>query len=185
MGAQTGKDLYDGEAAFGRFNSTIGAVIGTIMGVLMFLGGVAMMFVNTSKNKTKTNAYVDAATCTISAHTCEVDLHYSTSGKLYQAPHKSATDCPSEQICSHMAMSTNTAIVPGQILKVQYDNDATSMVELATTNSVFKIVGGILLLFAVLLVGGSWLSYYTTHRFKIAAAATGTGATLGLALGRL
>jgi preprotein translocase subunit SecG len=187
MGAKFGKNVYDGEAGFGKFQSTVGAFLGTVVAVIFLVVGILFLKPTKKKNLVTTNAIVD----TIESNncqapdafndnegTCSYNIRFDYSGSTGIG---TIGKCGDPNIrCGKLTISDNIKYSVGQLIKIQYDpTDSTVFQPYAAPRSTITI-GIIFVVCSILLVIGSWLTYYAAHKYQTAAVALGAASTLDI-----
>lgn len=163
-------EIYSGEATYGRINAVFGAVIITFIGVIMIIIGIVLITHKshlkkiqgtvTSNSFCSQSQVCDSKNNCSMTYTCITSVKYTVNGKEY-----------------NQSLSTgSSAYVKGQDITFYYNPSDPSIIE-SSSNSV---VGWVLIGFALLILFSSWSWVYITRKSKVAAAAGGTAATVGL-----
>lgn len=181
-GGGIGDDLYDGSAAFGRFMSWIGLIIGSIVGIGLIVLGVYLV-VTKERHSKSVSATITTADCnTASESSC------TKNGSDEVCETRPVTNCnltvrylvDQEQYTSKMAVRdyTTTHLQPGETYKLWYNENEPK--DVSRDESTRKVVGWILLGFGSVILFIAIVSFYVTQRFKFAAAATGVGSIVSV-----
>ena len=168
-----GKDLYAGSAGFGRIMSIIRAIIGTLIGAGLIIGGVALIRSvrkrTASTNGRITNDDKDPISCTYDnqIYNCEnIKVEWTANGKTYNN-----TSAPFE-------WSGNHSLVKATNITVYYDPSNPSDASLDQFPA--HVVGWVLLALGILIIISGWVWVLITRRSKGAAAATGVASAAGM-----
>ena len=163
-----GNSIYSGAADFGIFMSLIGMIIGIIIGLCLIAGGIYFIM--------KKNVYTSTTLATVTNASCH-DVTTSITNANNQITNNTENRCDltityiidNNTITNHIDSNIHYSI--GETFNIFYNPINTS--DIASTISNFKILGGIMIGFALFIIGGVILQYYIVRRFKFAAAAVG------------
>lgn len=158
-----GENLFKGTATLGHFYSKIGLGIGSIISILLLIGGIYLLTTN-QNNLIDTSAKIKSSNCTKNnitknnkeiIYNCDLDVLYIVEGKEYN---------------NRINLNTENNNNTGDIM-ITYDKNDPNKV----TRQIFrnKYTGIIMIIFSVIIFGGSYLNYYITGNYEIAAAAQG------------
>jgi hypothetical protein len=160
-------DVYDGSAAFGKFMGLVTLITGLIIGIGLIIGGIFLLLKKETYN-TSTTAVVKTVSCsnnpstdsknnTTYTYSCHLTVEYTTN--------------KNEKMTSDT--TTNRTYSVGENITIYY-NDTNPKV-IASKLTAWKLIGGVLLGFGIVILASSILHYYVVNRFKFAAAANGVG----------
>ena len=158
-----GQELYTGTADFGRIMAIIGAVIATLIGIGMIIGGIVALHHTTTRTAqvqgevTNNNPCTPTAVNNVVKYNCIIDVTFTLSAKVYTA--------------NFINNNSNINYRKGDAITVYYDPKNPSDNGLLSDNS--KIVGWVLLGIAPFIILFAWLWVYITRKSKVAAAAGG------------
>lgn len=168
MAKNIGGTLYSGAAAYGRFTSMLGAIIMTIIGIGLIIGGIYLM-VNKDKHSLTAKAVITEAQCsqtqtTINnkpsiSYSCMLTIQYSVSNVLY-----------TNKVQANGQHTYNK----GEFITVQYTPSDPNDVELKPSIS-RTTIGAIMIGIALIMMLMSWGSAYLARKYKFAAAFQGIG----------
>lgn len=163
-----GSELYSGAAAYGRINAIIGVIFGTIIGILMILGGIGLIKRKTNRTKTIKATITNDPGC--SGHSennntiwdCNLSLSYNIDGKDYT---------------TSISSSSSTKYDKGNTVTLYYNPDNVSDVDLVSDNT--HVIGWVILVIGIFLLISTWVWLYIVYKSKFAAAAGGATALVG------
>jgi hypothetical protein len=164
-----GSEIYDGAGTFGHIEAWIGAIISTLIGIVLIVIGVIALNHKT-KLTANTQGKIKDATCgdpyndgNQQKYKCTVNVTYTVDNKEYNIIKNTDDD---------------SKYFTGQMVTVYYNPSSPDKGELTSDNSktlgiVFIIVGIVIPLFA-------WLWLWITYKSKFAAAAGGVAGAVNL-----
>ena len=173
-----GSEIYSGAASFGRGMAIFGAVMSTLIGIGMVIGGIYILL-HKDKSKhvlaTVVGCSIDGASgkdcCTsfvdyngFRQYDCNLRLNYTVNGKEYNNP---------------LYISSQRGYVSGDFLKISYDEKNPNSIKADVGYPYF--LGWVLIGLAVLVIAGSWFWVWLTGRYKFAAAVGGARGAWDLA----
>ena len=165
------EQIYDGAADFGLFMSFIGLIIGTILGICLIGGGI--YFWN------KKNVFTANTIATVKSISCH-DVT-STDAKNNQQTNN-ICDLTITYTVNNATMTnhinSNIQYSVNDTFNIFYNPDNVNQISEVISN--WKLLGGILIGFGIVILGSAILQYYITRRFKFAAAAAGVGDGIGM-----
>jgi hypothetical protein len=164
-------DFYTGVASFGRIMAVVGAVIATIIGLLMFGFGIHILV--SKSNKVKTTGQ------TITVHCDPWTKYENNSSKLmYKCSLAVKYLVDGKWVHGHLTVDSGTRYTDGENINLYYDKENPS--NIGMDGPVPHNVGWLLIVLGILFVAGSWLWVYLTRKYKFAAAMQGADSGLGL-----
>ena len=145
-------DISDGIYDYELVKSGFGAVVATIIGLVMLAIGIAMLA--KKQNKTSvTNGTISAATChTIGnnkEYNCQIMVHYDVNGIRHQ---------------TNLSLQNFAPYKAGDTIDLEYDPNNPSDVAVKTTGS--KIFGTILIIFGIVIIALTWGYFYLVRHNK-------------------
>ena len=156
-------EVYGESQRLGRFTAKIGAIIVTFIAILMIIAGIVFVM--------KKNPFVSTVMATVESvhcskmfadeniYDCILNVTYIINGKKYS---------------SSITPSDNKDYTGVKNIRIKYDPFDPTNAEVASQTSP-RAMGIVLIVIGVIMIGLSWLSYYVTKKFKLAAAAEGLG----------
>jgi hypothetical protein len=171
-----GDDIYAGAASFGKIRAVIGVVIGTLIGLVAVVGGIALIVHKTIFTKSVIGTVVDinnnpttVPNCKAinmdgnGTNMCSFTLKYTVDGKVYTHP-----------------FNTNTTVNYSNLSKVTiyYDPDSPGNVSIEKDDN--HVIGYISLGVGVFFILGSWLNLWLTLKYKFMAAAGGVAGAFSM-----
>ena len=169
----TGEKIYSGTATVGRLTAVVGAVMGTLVGLVLITVGIVMIVhhtkltsevLGTVKNPNCSSAFINDNKV---AYNCTFEVAYTVEEKPYT---KEITLDDSPRVYS-----------AGDSVTVYYDPKDPSNASTNSDNT--KVPGIIFLVIGIIVPIGAWLWWYFAHRYKAVAAAGGVAAGLDLLSG--
>jgi hypothetical protein len=168
-----GDQIYSGSAEFGVIWALIGAIIATIIGVCMIIVGIYILVKkSTLQQVSGTVVSVDPPSCGVGSgnpttYSCNITVSY-----LVNTTH----------LQKIIWYSGSVIYSPGQSITVYYNPSDPG--DASLSGPVPHFIGGILILFGLLIPIGSWFWYYMSRRYKFVAAAEGMAGAYSLITGR-
>lgn len=150
-----GDDIYDGAAAFGRFMSYVGLVIGGLIALVFLILGIVFLVKRDPYSKTVKATVTDAKCLTLK---CTLDLKYMVNGKEYT---------------SSLTEDSKPNVQKGELLEIRYKPEDPASVSLRRRGT--KTIGVILIVVALIIATIVGVYFWAVQRYKFAAAATGVG----------
>lgn len=159
-----GSEIYGGAAGFGRFYATYSAVVGSLLAVVCIVAAIVFLRKKDAHSastmgtvsKIVNNACNDAQQQNGQVQMCAYQIVYGENKKYSNT------------------MTTVKRLALNEQVTVYYDpsneNDAV------LDRIPYKVIGGFLLGFGLLVLAGVWFDYYATRKYKFYAAAEGVGA---------
>jgi hypothetical protein len=168
-----GKEIYDDSAKFGRIMAMISAIIGTIIGISLIVGGIMALRSKTNLTETVLGTITNDPTCTNISTSDEshvqcidIEIDYEVDGIQYQIV---------------MTSSGNHTYVKGEKVTLYYDPENPSTAQLSSDN--LHPLGWGLLIIGILILISGWVWYYITRASKYASVVGGASATVGILKG--
>lgn len=158
-----GKEIYSGAAGFGRLWAVISAVIGTILSILLMIGGAYIIYHRSYLRSVKGEVLEDSVCSTTtdakgnSSTSCMTKVTYEVDGHSYPNPQKPLN-------------SGSKSYRAGQPITVYYDPNNPNDADL---NPVPKWIGILAIVISIVIIIGSWFWVWVTRKYKFAAAAGG------------
>ncbi len=142
-----GDRIYGGMASFGRFTSTLWAIIISLIGILFFYFGIKWIQMSYEK--------VDAKVIDVKCvpKTCNINVSYTYKGK--------------EE--NRFLDTGSSSISKGSTITVYIDSENQVTINNPKTTSMIMIIAGV---FLILL---AWFVYWINQTYEFAAAGTGVG----------
>lgn len=164
-----GDDVYSGAAGFGRFYTTMTAVISTIVGLLLFAVGIYIIY-HRSHLKTVNGQVLDNSKCNTTVNqnngqyvkSCLTHVGYNVDNIPYDQQLNSGSNEYSK----------------GQGIIVYYDPVNPKEAEI---NPIPKWIGYFVSGLALLIIIWAWVWVWITKKYKFAAAAKGTAGAIEMA----
>ena len=164
-----GDEIYGGAATFGRIEAWIGAVVATLLGLAMLVGGI-MLATSHNVYTGKVQGTITQAICSQSqipnqgiTYNCSLVVQYVVNGTPYLL---------------NTSVSSGTNYLQGQFISVNYNptNPADAQVNYGSAH----LTGWILIGVGLFIIVVSWLWVWVTYKSKFAAAAGGVAAGAGM-----
>jgi hypothetical protein len=161
-----GDKIYSGAAEFGMFWANVGAIIGTIIGVLLIGGGIYNWF-KKDKYRNEVQGRITEATCAPvtqgnqQVQQCALKIEYMVDGKTY----------PFQTTRSDQFYAKDHTV----LLRYNPDNPAEASMDMSAES---KGLG--MMLFGLIVLAIAWINWYIKRRYKFAAAAGGVGAAFDM-----
>jgi len=165
-----GNQVYSGTASFGVLVSSFRAVLGTILGILMFIGGVYLTRYR-SRMKYITGKVSESSSCNTK--------YYSTSGSKYNNSRE-------ELVCTtpvkyeikgkkytHNLTTNSNKYKKGNNIKIWYNPSKPGIPQYSPI-SIWMGIG--LIMLSILIILGSWITVWLTRKYKLYGAVVGGGA---------
>ena len=155
--------IYDDAASFGLFMSLIGMIVGCLAGIALFIGGV-FVFLKKTKLTKSTTARVESTYC-----------HQVTTTHNNESSTKNVCDLSISYVVQEEAHKNHVQeslhYRNGDSINIFY-NPANPM-DISTVIPNYKVGGGIMMGFGLVVVFFAIGQYWLSKRFKFAAAASG------------
>ncbi len=166
-----GEELYDSTASFGRFWALLSAIIGTLIGVVLIIGGIYLLVKKQDRDAIegkiiKINGSETGQCQNSDVLTCILTIQYAYNGQNY------VSDIDYNGKTMYFAGQTATVYV------LQTDPHSATVEQ-----PVPKWMGGVLLGFGLLIALGGWFWYWASTKWKVVAAAEGAGGLLKVVSG--
>jgi hypothetical protein len=158
-----GDQIYSGAASFGLIKSLITAIIGTIISVIMIIIGINLML--TKINTTSVEGTILNVRCIPgenNSQNCNINVSYEYNGKQNK----------NIQYIGNVVYTENQKVT----IYINKDNDS----EIYLQNPSPKTLGVTLLIIGLLILGGVWLMFWLSKRYKFLAAAEGVSGAYNL-----
>jgi hypothetical protein len=164
-----GDEIYSGAASFGEIKTLIGAVIGTIISVIMIGFGISLCL---KKQPTydSVDATIQKVTCDTvqdgqnkTTRNCNINVSYTYNGKNQN---------------KFIQYTGNQVYTETQQVTVYINRDDDSQIYLSKPN--LRTVGFVLLFIGLFILGVSWFVYWLSKRYKFFAAAEGVSGAYSL-----
>lgn len=165
-------DLYSGAASYGQFKTTIGFIIALIVGVVLFVVGTYFLFKKEEPWKTTIGSIVEDPNCSTKnvnnqmLYDCVVSTKYTI---------KSETKTQ-----TFIVQNLDRQLIKGSNIILYYKASKPFDTITATSKLSDKTLAAILFVTGVVLIFGSWFTYYTAKHFKFAAAGQGAASIFSL-----
>lgn len=155
-----GKNIYRGAAEYGKFTSSIQFYIFSAVAVVMIIIGLYLII---KKQTTRvTTGKIVKADC---------NRIYMKKGYRYECTLKIEYNIDTIPYTSIINTSSATSYYQGQNIDVSYEIDNPTKIKIKQVSS--KIIGLIVIIVALMIAGGSYLTKYITQHYEAAAAAKG------------
>ena len=151
-----GERIYSRAIEAERAKTFIQAIIGTFCGLSLLAGGVYILLKKDPLSG-KTKATITNSSCNqtvrdnVVSYNCLLQLNYNINGTDYK---------------NTLNTTSNIQYVTGAPINIKYNPE--NQMEI-TEDSSTKPLGIILIVIAILLIGGVWLWNYMTHRYEAVA----------------
>lgn len=159
-----GEDIYSGAASFGRAWAFIGAIIGTIIGIGLFIGGI---YLATRKVSIETvQAIITSVNCRPIQNNnqmCNIGIEYTFKN---------------EKKNTNIDYNGNRMFSVNQKIDVYINLDKPS--EITIDSPASKTAGIIMIIVGIIIIGLAWLWYWLTKRYKFLGAAQGVGGAIDI-----
>lgn len=165
-----GSKLYSGTAAFGRIEALLGAIFATVLGLAAVIAGIYLIRHKTTLTKHVLGEVVQA-TCTPLGKDNTIKYYCDSLRVTYKIGDKSFT-------INSSLPERDSPIMKGDSITVYYNPSSPENGKLLSDNT--HILGWALLVGGILIPAGSWLWYWLTRRYQVAAAVGGVSAGLDL-----
>lgn len=175
-----GSEIYSGAADFGRVWTLLGAIVGTIIGIATIILGIYIITKKSWLSSVGTITAINGdpkGTCTQSGqnnqngqtqqvYSCNIDIIYTFEGKNY-----TQTVYYSGNFQHYVGEHVNIYINPNNFSNISLDKNIP------------KFIGWIIIVIALLVMGGAWFWFWASQKYKFIAAAEGAGAGLHILSG--
>jgi len=169
-----GDEIYSGAASFGIAWALIGAIFATIIGIGMIVGGIYILI---HKDKlidiqaTITQINGGSGPCSKITdnpiqYSCSITLEYKYNGITYTGVQN---------------YTGNANYYIGEVITIRINPNNPN--DISLNNPIPKWIGWILIVFALLIIIGSWFWYWASRKWKFVAAAEGVGGALNIISG--
>lgn len=157
--------LYEDAAKFGIVTSNIYAIIGTVVGVLMIIGGIYIVL-----TKVYRTAQVDGSikNCTCNVQRTSTKNGYSTS---YNCNFDVYYSINSVENNKHFNTNSSVTYADNQKITLYYDPNDITNIEINRDN--IHIIGWILIGIAIFIIVASWVRVYIVNKSKFGAGLVG------------
>lgn len=166
------ESMYEGAAELGKFQASISLILAIIVFVVMIISGIYLYFSDQS-NLVDTKAIIKDIKCEerkethgtkqIILYDCNITLEYDLNGK---------------PMIAQLRTLDNVKRYNNETLDITYDLNNHSNVSLQIMrNSTMAII---LSSIALVILGGAYLSFYMTNRFKLFASSQGASTALSI-----
>lgn len=165
-----GSQVYSASAEAGNVFTTIGLVVGVIIGIALIIGGMILLFKKNNRSASAT-ASVTNLVCNTQIDKfigCSFDVTFTPQGK-------------SSPITVNVQTDTTDQYVGITNIKVWYD--PSNPTDVSLTSFSYKTTGIILIVIALFIVGVSYLSYWAARKSKFIASTMGASGALNLLTG--
>lgn len=173
------QDVYTGAAEYGKFNASIGLIVGGIIGIILIIVGIAFLMqhmepmqiikgkvIENSSNRCDSRYDPEMRMITF---TCAVLVEYTIpNGKTYQ-----------KQL---VIQNRNSSISSGQELTLYYKLSDPSNVS-ANEQSNTHVLGAIMLGIGLILIISQIVRFYAVRKYKFVAAGSGAASVIGMLAG--
>jgi len=172
-----GEEIYSGTASFGRVMALISAVISTLIGIALIIGGIYILSYK-DKDKSIMAKIIDCPQpnnlCCDSwidnnggrNYNCILQIEYTVAGKQYK------------EVINPVG---STQYSKGGVIKIRYDPSNPSQVKLGSPPPHW--LGWVLIAIGVFIPIMAWIWVWLTRKYKVAAAAQGVGTGLSVITG--
>lgn len=170
-----GSHLYNGASDVGTFKADLFMIIAVIIGFFMIAMGMYMVITDDSEKYIRVTGIVAQPNCVRSSvsyddkgraidnYKCNLAIDYKINGKTYT---------------KKMYLSGKSSYVKDEPVELVIDKSNYENVKLASMTS--SMIGGTMMVSAIVLFGIAYLNYYLTHNYKVFAAAQGAETIVGL-----
>jgi hypothetical protein len=177
-------DVYDGVAEYGKFSSMLGAVISSVLGLVMFGFGIYLL----SKKRILTSR-VEGKIVSIQNGKCEfIQGTYDQNTKRTTTSKWNCTITVSYTVngipySQRDTTETSSKHQVGDSVVVYYSPSKPSVSSVVSDD--YRIIGSALTCVSMCIVIGAWVWVWVTQRYKVAAAASGASSISSLFTNRL
>jgi hypothetical protein len=167
-----GDEIYSGAAEVGQIRTTIGLVVGSIIGLIFIAVGIYLEFFNKNKHTKDILATVTDANCTSFATrnsvniNCALNIKYTVNDKEYKG----------------FVNTNDTTHIKDSTITVYIDPANPSDVSMQSLSS-DKTAGIFVIVFGLVVIGISVFSWWLSRKYKFFAAAQGVGMGVNLLRG--
>ena len=167
-----GSQVYDASAEAGNVFTTIGLVVGVIIGIALVIGGMVLFFKKNTRSASAV-ASVSNLVCNTPQQMdkmlgCSFDVTFTPQGRSSPITVTVQTDTT-----DHYVGITN--------IKAWYDPNNPTDVSLSRFS--YRTTGIILIVIALFIVGVSYLSYWAARKSKFIASTMGASGALNIITG--
>jgi hypothetical protein len=154
-----GEQIYEGAASFGIFWALLGAVTGTIVGLISLGIGLWMLF-RKQRSDTVQGKIIDiTGKCENSSKSdCSLVISYEYAGKLHEKTIEYQGNTSYEK-----GQPVTLYLIPGDLDSLSLQKDLP------------RWAGGLTVGFGLLIILGGWFWYWASTKWKFVAAAEGVG----------
>lgn len=158
-------DIYSGAASFGLFYAFIGAIFGTIVGIIMIISGLVMLNKETIKIELISGKVLNLNCRPLqnNEQNCSINISYRYNNQDYT---------------KYVQYTGKNMYALTQIIDVYVNRDDPSSIYIEDPNSYTK--GRILLFFGLFIVIAGWIWYWLSKKYKFLAASGGVSGVLNL-----
>jgi len=168
-----GQSVYDDTASLGTASAYIGAITGTVIGIIFAIIGFVLLRVK--------NVYTSTASATITSASCLPSVN-SDGTTSYNCVYNVSYSISGTPVIA--TLTTSTQYTVGNVVSINYNPNQVTDIEVSGTMSTSQY-GVILIIISILVVAFSWLMVYLTRKSKMFAAYEGVGEGLSLLNNRL
>jgi hypothetical protein len=165
-------EFYSGFSTFGRIEAWFGAIVGTIIGIILFIVGIVLirkkhLLVGTAEGTIKndpvcTTNYVNKDT---QAFNCSnMNIEYSVNNTKYNI--------------TESIKGSSSNYIKGSTITVYYNPNNPSDGKLDNDDS--HVIGWVMFVMGILFATLPWVWVYITSKSKVAAAAGGVGTFINM-----
>lgn len=160
-------NIYTGAAEYGRFTSTIGMIIGIIIGSIMFIVGIYLLFKKQDKYESTTGIVSSSPNCVINRN----NMYNCNAQVIYTVNNKTTTKL-------FLFSDLREQLLSGSSVKLYYKSSdpINTITNIEQTSN--KVIAVLLFITGIIIILGSWYSYYVAKKYKFAAAGEGFGAVI-------
>ena len=159
-----GEEIYSGAATVGVVTSTIKAIFGSIIGLIMLIVGIILVSKRTVRTE-KVSATIEKI---IKCNEIKEDKKPST----YSCTFTASYTINNKEYINTFTTTGNIEKFPGEIITLYYDPNNTSDILPESDN--FHILGWILIGISIFMVASLVTWAYVAYKYKPIAALTGT-----------
>lgn len=160
-------NIYTGAAEYGRFTSTIGMFIGIFIGSIMFIIGLYLLFKKQDKYESTIGIISSSPNCVINRN----NMYNCNAQVIYTLNNKTNTKL-------FFFSDLQEQLLSGSSVDLYYklSDPINTITNIKQTNS--KVIAVLLFITSIIIILGSWYSYYVAKKYKFAAAGEGFGAVI-------
>lgn len=155
-GGGFGEDMYDGVSEYGKFQALVMLVIGVVVALCVLGYGIYLLATDDTRHTATAAAKVVAVHCD-GSQGCTLSVSFVVDKREFQ-----------------VTLRSDKRYAVNDDLTVAYDPAAPTDAVIAGQNR--KVIGGFTIAAAAIIAGGVYVTYLSTQRYKVAAAAVGASA---------